>query len=628
MSKEPLISIITVTYNVEKTIRQTLDSVLTQSFTDFEYIVIDGKSTDKTVEIVNEFRPQLAHFVSELDKSLYDAINKGIAQAKGKWIYCIQGDDVFVSKDSLAEVAKYLITTDADVVYGDANMTLDYGVKSSRNGQPMDTLWKSMPFSHQAMFVCANIAKKYPYDTQYRLAADYDLVYKLYKNGCKFEYVPVTVAVFSGGGRSDKQRMRGLKEVLKIKQNYDKNVWHIVLHRGHMLKSAVRLAIRQSLPASLVAGYFRNREKNREKMQIVLLGPGEIGGIGQYIRDVAANFQTPNITIVYTHNKKQSHLINVFVFLGALLKLKLLIFRALLSRHQIILHVNMAVTGSFLRKMTIVLVFATFVKGTVLHLHGAETALFFTRLARSSFGRKALKLCVNRPSKLLLVSNSSKTEVLEVLDHANIAYDASKIEVLPNAVRLPTVLSQPNKYSLGDVLNIASISRFEPQKNVFALLQIAQLLEESEIKFHFHVIGGGTQFKEFQREMEKLNVSDKFTLYGQVSNKEVDKILAQCSLFVLASKSESFGIVVLEAYRSGLAVVTSNVGGLNDIVINGVTGYTCSPLRPEEFAEKIKYFAVHLVELERFQRNAQKEVLKYGVTEHVHRLHEVYAGLV
>jgi len=116
--KDPLISIITVSYNSEKTIRDTLQSVMLQDKNLFEYIIIDGGSSDRTLEIINEF-DFIDILISEKDKGIYDGMNKGIHLAKGKFIGFLNSDDLFANKDVLSDIDKALSNQNTDIIFGD-----------------------------------------------------------------------------------------------------------------------------------------------------------------------------------------------------------------------------------------------------------------------------------------------------------------------------------------------------------------------------------------------------------------------------------------------------------------------------------------------------------------------------
>ncbi|MCC7303922.1 glycosyltransferase [bacterium] len=264
MSK-PLVSIITVVRNRELVIERCIRSILSQSYKNFEYLIKDGNSTDKTVEIISRFTNRLAYFETSPDKNLYDAMNIATQHATGEWVCYIQSDDMLFAENVLEQVAPHLKKTTADVVYGTALLEFEWGVTKTLLANPVNTMWNHMPFCHQAMFLRTKVAKQYPFDLSLLPAADYDQVYKLYSLGYKFEVMPVMVSKLSAGGMSDTKRILGLKQVGKIKQKYDKNMLHHLLHSVYVLKSDINLRIRNILPKSIVKKIFQLREIITEK---------------------------------------------------------------------------------------------------------------------------------------------------------------------------------------------------------------------------------------------------------------------------------------------------------------------------------------------------------------------------
>ena len=119
MNKKPNISIVTISYNSSKTIRDTIDSVLCQDYDNIEYIIIDGKSTDDTIEIVKSYGDKISYFISEEDDGLYDAMNKGIRAATGDVVGIINSDDFYYTNHVVSDVAEVFIFNDVDSVYGD-----------------------------------------------------------------------------------------------------------------------------------------------------------------------------------------------------------------------------------------------------------------------------------------------------------------------------------------------------------------------------------------------------------------------------------------------------------------------------------------------------------------------------
>ncbi len=201
----PLVSIITVVYNGETFIEQTIQSVLAQTYSNIEYIIIDGASTDGTLVIIKKYETKVAKLVSEKDSGIYNAMNKGLALATGEIIAILNADDYYYP-DTIEQVVNQFNSTNPDVVYGDLTKlrTLN-GQDFFKEIQPDITLMeKTMPIFHPATFV-----KKRVYDVAggfnevYKLSSDYDFIYRVYKAGFKFDYLPKALAVFRIGGASN-----------------------------------------------------------------------------------------------------------------------------------------------------------------------------------------------------------------------------------------------------------------------------------------------------------------------------------------------------------------------------------------------------------------------------------------
>ena len=189
----PAISIITVTFNAEKVVEKTIKSVIGQTYGQLEYIIIDGASQDGTLRIVNQYRDRIDHIVSEPDKGLYDAMNKGARLATGEWILFMNADDVFVDEHVVRDVAAFFEAhPEAEVVFGNTEQILDHGVY---------TLWSEEPyrdhkitFCHQSVFVRTNVFGIHPFDLQYRYAADYEQLSHFYLEGRRFLHIDRSIA--------------------------------------------------------------------------------------------------------------------------------------------------------------------------------------------------------------------------------------------------------------------------------------------------------------------------------------------------------------------------------------------------------------------------------------------------
>ena len=129
----PCISVITVTFNAEKTVEKTIQSVLEQTYDHLEYLIIDGASRDRTLEIAGRYRERISRIVSEPDRGLYDAMNKGANLATGEWVLFMNADDVFADRDVVKDAAAFIEAhPQAEVVFGNTDQILDHGTYTLR----------------------------------------------------------------------------------------------------------------------------------------------------------------------------------------------------------------------------------------------------------------------------------------------------------------------------------------------------------------------------------------------------------------------------------------------------------------------------------------------------------------
>jgi glycosyltransferase involved in cell wall biosynthesis len=215
------ISIITIVLNGELLIEETIKSVIHQNNVDFEYIIIDGGSTDGTLNIINKYKNHIAHFVSESDKGIYYAINKGISLASYELIGLIHSGDCY-KENALSEAYNVFKKYDADVVYGDIEILEDmYGHIFSKTLIANHKLLKNeMTIFHPSSFVKHAIYLEYGYyNTNYRSASDYDLFLQLFLQNKKFIYIPKELATFRSDGISSKNLKLSLYENYLIRKN-------------------------------------------------------------------------------------------------------------------------------------------------------------------------------------------------------------------------------------------------------------------------------------------------------------------------------------------------------------------------------------------------------------------------
>lgn len=216
------LSIVTVCYNAEATIGEAFESVLKQEYQDYEYLVIDGKSSDKTVLLAEEYRKKFEangipfHVVSEKDHGIYDAMNKAIAMAKGTWIYFLNADDRLYDTKVLKKVfSRQLIGV--DVIYGRVYKCVGTKMELRSHGN-IEEIVKEMPFCHQGAFTKTEWMKKFLFDQRFSICADYNFMLKMYLQGRCFQKIEDVVACFSAEGVSSRNYLRMMKEGYQVRK--------------------------------------------------------------------------------------------------------------------------------------------------------------------------------------------------------------------------------------------------------------------------------------------------------------------------------------------------------------------------------------------------------------------------
>lgn len=193
MSTGPGITVITVCFNAAAVIEKTIRSVLEQQYDNLEYLIIDGASRDGTLDIVRRYQDRISRVVSEPDRGLYDAMNKGIGLATGEWILFMNADDVFVDPLVVADAAAFMAQhPEADAVFGNTEQILEHGTYTIRSETPYRE--HKITFCHQSIFVRTDVLRTHPFDLRYRYAADYEQLSHFYLEGRHFVHFDRTVA--------------------------------------------------------------------------------------------------------------------------------------------------------------------------------------------------------------------------------------------------------------------------------------------------------------------------------------------------------------------------------------------------------------------------------------------------
>ena len=223
------VSIITVSYNSVLTIRRTILSVIDQKYPNVEYIIIDGGSTDGTVEIIKEYSNQITKFISEPDHGISDAFNKGIANASGDYIGIINSDDWY-EPDSIKQIV---------IAFEDSTVGIVAGkIRYWKNGKPSyvfssnsKKLIYEMTVNHPGVFVRSELYKKHGnFLLNFKYAMDYELMLRFYKNDVRFHDLDIVLSNMSLDGVSDKNWFNGLAETYFAKLIHNTNLFVAIIY--------------------------------------------------------------------------------------------------------------------------------------------------------------------------------------------------------------------------------------------------------------------------------------------------------------------------------------------------------------------------------------------------------------
>ena len=216
----PLISIITVVLNGGRYVEQAIQSVINQDYPHLEYIVIDGGSTDETLDIIRKFEDRIDRWTSEPDNGIYDAMNKGIALARGELIGLLNADDFYEPHALQAVATAYAVSRATGIFYGNSYILQDdMGLRYKSYGHTR--FWRGMGFPHQAMFVHRAVHDAIgTYDTGYRLAADYDFVLRALENSITLSYVDAFLVSYRNTGLSGSNLYATMNELRKINEKH------------------------------------------------------------------------------------------------------------------------------------------------------------------------------------------------------------------------------------------------------------------------------------------------------------------------------------------------------------------------------------------------------------------------
>jgi glycosyltransferase involved in cell wall biosynthesis len=232
--KKPLITIITVVRNGEKTIKRAIESVVNQTYKNIEYIIIDGNSTDKTLNIIKKYNSKIDYWMSEPDKGIYDAMNKGVLLARGEYIQFLNADDYLAKQDVISRISQGIIKYNPDAIYGKIQ-PFSYD-KCSYSTWPnkeksINDLKKGGMLAFPAVFIKRKkIISLGGFNLEYPIAADKDLIYRFFNAKYKIIFFNKVITYFYTKGVSSKLHINEAAKVVRVNFGLIRYFYYLLVH--------------------------------------------------------------------------------------------------------------------------------------------------------------------------------------------------------------------------------------------------------------------------------------------------------------------------------------------------------------------------------------------------------------
>jgi glycosyltransferase involved in cell wall biosynthesis len=239
-----LVTVITVVFNDAKHLEETIKSVINQTYDNVEYLVIDGGSTDGTLDVLGRYDDQIDYWVSASDKGIYHAMNKGIDLATGAWINFMNSGDRYFSSDVLMQIFNVRDFGNADIIYGNNEVRYPNKTRLASAGN-IRNLWKGSQFSHQSAFISSYLHKDSKYNISNRIGADFEFFYQCYVKGRVFKYLNKTISTVSSGGISDSNRIDSIVGFWNIQgKKNSTNIYYICVILKEIVKDSLKKIFR------------------------------------------------------------------------------------------------------------------------------------------------------------------------------------------------------------------------------------------------------------------------------------------------------------------------------------------------------------------------------------------------
>ncbi len=504
---KPLISIITINYNNAKGLERTIQSIVQQTFSDFEYIVIDGGSTDASVDVIKKYANEISYWVSEPDKGIYNAMNKGVAKAQGEYLLFINSGDELENNKSLEKVSSHL--DGKDIVYFDLILQLPTSRQAKTYPDEITfryMLYETLP--HPASFIKKELFTQTGlYDERMKICSDWKFfILALCKHNVSYKHISETFSVFYLDGISSQQSNQELieKEKQSVLQEYfSNNTIYINARFLTQTPTGVQIYARE------ICRYL----KDDFKTKFVLLAPQNT-----VLPDELKHLEY--ITIGKTKG-----------YLWEQIELP-----AYLKKQGFPLLINFCNTAPLLYKNQIVTIH------DLAFMHHPE---WFSKNFACVY-RYLIPRIVKRAKQVITVSETIKKQLQDFFK-----IDVHKIAVIRNGLQADMLKSNPNGTKEKIVFTVSSIN---PRKNLQTLIKAFEIANLPDYK----LIISGTRNAVFGKEnFARANSQIEFT--GYLSNEYLIEHYRKAEIFVSLSHDEGFGIPVLESAHFNCKLLLSDI---------------------------------------------------------------------
>lgn len=260
------ITIITVSYNAENTIEATINSVINQTYNDIEYIIIDGKSTDNTLDIIKRYKNKITKWISEKDDGIYDAMNKGITLASGDYIFFLNADDFLINNNIIEKVVSYLKKdSQIDLLSGKVFIVSEkLLIQRVFDNCNLEMIKKGGVIPHQGLFVKRKICDEYKFNNSYKIVSDFEFILKCALNNKKFYFIDDIIAYYGDGGTSAIFEEVRFKEHCDVLYRYlGENAKLDYIKKQNNVKNKIKLILKKNRYTELLSKYFIGWKKHK-----------------------------------------------------------------------------------------------------------------------------------------------------------------------------------------------------------------------------------------------------------------------------------------------------------------------------------------------------------------------------